>query len=248
MNEILFVQLQPIWPIVNDQSGGWNKTGIFLALLAVCEYSTRDLRGTVPQNQVEVPASAEKRAKEPEDLQKAKSASSTPAMERGVGYLDHWVLSSIGLGGLIFSLHSLLADSGTLVAFAWSGYPISGPLPGFHGYIVLIAIILGIVIANSSIKHISHHPAWMFFGIVSTYVMYHWRDWPGYAGGSLLAMFLSSITPDIIKNAALHGTNSPGKVYFTAWLTVCLFDLAHIWTVAYAFVPAGWLLRERTDM
>lgn len=24
--------------------------------------------------------------------------------------------------------------------------------------------------------------------------------------------------------------------------------LAHVWIVAYAFVPAGWLLRERTDI
>jgi len=236
---------------VNGQSGGWNKTGITLAVLAVWEFATRDSLDPLSHNQEVVPVSPVKHfgtsAESPENVT---SSSTPPAVGAGVGlsWLDHWSLSSLGLGGLIFSLHCLLADSGTLVAFAWSGYPIKGPVPGFHDFLILIAAALGIIVATSRVKRIVRHPVWMIFGVVSTYFVYRRRDWHGFIAGSFLALFLSSLIPEIIRNAALHGKKTPGKVYFTAWLVVCLFDLANVWTVAYAFVPAGWLLRERTDM
>jgi PGAP2IP, second transmembrane domain len=164
------------------------------------------------------------------------------------GILEHWLLASIGLGGLIFSLHCFLADSGTLLAYSWTGYPITGPLPGLHGYLTLMAMTLGVFISSSGVKTVVYHPTWMAFGALSAYFMHQWRDWPGYIAGLCLSTFLSSLAPVIIEVASRHGSHTPGKVYFTAWLVVCALDLANVWTVAYAFVPAGWLLRERTDM
>jgi PGAP2IP, second transmembrane domain len=167
---------------------------------------------------------------------------------RNTGLFEHWAWASIGLGGLIFSLHCFLTDSGTLVAYSWTGYPITGPVPGFHGYLTLMAMALGIIISNSTVKTMVCHPIWMAFGALSSYLMYQWRGWPGYIAGLCLSVFLTSLIPVIIRIVSLHGKHSPGKVYFTAWLVVCLLDFANVWTVAYAFVPAGWLLRERTDM
>lgn len=168
---------------------------------------------------------------------------------RCTALFEHWLLASISLGGLIFSLQCLLTDSGTLIAYSWTGYPVTGPLPGLHGYLTLMAMGLGALISNSNnMKHIVCHPIWMVFGALSCYLMYHWRDWPGYISGLCLSVFLTSLIPIVIELASLHGSHSPGKIYFTAWLVVCILDLANVWTVAYAFVPAGWLLRERTDM
>lgn len=164
------------------------------------------------------------------------------------GVLDHWSMASISLGGLIFSLHCFLTDSGTLLAYSWTGYPITGPLPGLHGYMTLMAMALGIFIASSSMKNVVYHPIWLAFGALSASFMYQWRDWPGYVAGFCLSTFLSSLVPVIIELSSRHGNHAPGKVYFVAWLVVCVLDLANVWTVAYAFVPAGWLLRERTDM
>jgi hypothetical protein len=76
--------------------------------------------------------------------------------------------------------------------------------------------------------------------------MYAYKHWLGYAGGFNVAIFLMSITPGVVHRAGL--TSNVGKSFFTTWLLVCLFDLAHVWTVAYAFVPGGVYLRERTDL
>ena len=55
-----------------------------------------------------------------------------------------------------------------------------------------------------------------------------------------------SIIPQTLKQAA----RSPfvGRTYFTAFLVTVVLYLANVWTVAYAFVPDGELLRERTDL
>lgn len=221
---------------MDSQSGGWNKLGIFLAVLAVQDYAMRDLPVKTTQSQKAGTISSER------------LIDSSSNVTRHTSLFEHWSLASLGLGGLIFSLHCLLTDSGTLIAYSWTGYPVTGPLPGLHGYLTLMAMGVGVLISNSNVKHIVYHPIWMVFGASSTYLMYQWRDWLGYLASLCLSVFLSSLIPATIGLASLHGTHAPGKMYFTAWLVVCLLDFASVWTVAYAFVPAGWLLRERTDM
>lgn len=55
-----------------------------------------------------------------------------------------------------------------------------------------------------------------------------------------------SIIPHVLLYTS--GTSSVTKTYTAAFITVILLYLADVWTVAYAFVPGGDLLRERTDM
>jgi len=212
---------QPVWTIANAQSGGWNKTGIILALLAFWEYSQRE--NTQPQ------ATESK-------------YSEVPSADLGL-----W-LSSAGLGGLIFSLHRFITDPDTLIAYSWTGYPINGPLPGFHGYLTLIAMAIGVTIATTRFRSLVYHPLWMIIGAASSYFLLTLRDWPSYVAGLVLATFLSSLAPTLLSLTAYYGAHYPAKVYFTTWVVAILLDLADVWTVAYAFVPAGWLLRERTDM
>ncbi|KAF8515385.1 Frag1/DRAM/Sfk1 family-domain-containing protein [Hysterangium stoloniferum] len=224
LSKLINHSVNPIWPIVDGKSGGWNKSGIFLALLAVWEYATRDL------------------AENPD-----KAAGNPPSDLKGP-FFNHWFLASTGLSGLLFSLHCFLADSDTLLANSWTGYPLTGPSPGIHGYLTLIAMAVGLFLSSSSLRDVVEHPIWLIYGALSSYFMYRWKNWPGYFAGLCLATFLSSLVPTMLRNAAFYGKNKPAKVYFTVWLFICLLDLANIWTVAYAFVPAGWLLRERTDI
>jgi hypothetical protein len=78
--------------------------------------------------------------------------------------------------------------------------------------------------------------------------MYQYRDWVGYAGGLNLSIFLMSILPATLQQTTEAAKGGIGRTYFVTFLVVSLLYLASVWTVAYAFVPGGVYLRERTDL
>lgn len=159
-----------------------------------------------------------------------------------------WFPASIALGSLLFTMHNMLSDSSTLVAWSWTGYANGrpkGPLPHLHGFFTLLAqcigLLLPLILSDSSILF---SPVWFVVGCAGAFILYTCRDWVGYAGAIVFAVFLTSITPLLFQKAASVG-NIP-KTYFVAWVVACLFNLASIFTVAYAFVPGGNYFRERT--
>jgi len=205
---------------VNETTGGYNKTGILLALLAVTELSFR----SAPEV-------------------------STP-VQKGPGSKS-WINSGLALGSLIFTLHNLLADSTTLIAWSWTGYPVRGPVPHLHGYLTIMAQCLGLAIPAllpTDLVSIVFHPLWFTYGSVSAYFMYFHRNWVGYFGGLNLAVFSMSVLPMVLSMAADSSNGRLARTYTLAFLVTCLLYLASMWTVAYAFVPGGVYLRERTDL
>ncbi|KDR76390.1 hypothetical protein GALMADRAFT_226084 [Galerina marginata CBS 339.88] len=234
----------PVWPFINHKAGGYNKTGLALALLAVYEYSTR------PQ---------------------VASTSISPSVLTNTKSKYHQqrnpYLAALPLGSLLFSLHNFLSDSSTLIAWSWTGYENRlprGPVPHVHGSLTILAMALGLLIAQVSstskrawIKRALSHPVWFLFGAGSSYVMYTNRDWTGYLGGLGLALFFMSILP-LGFNAAAESAaaavtvmgvdQAVAKTYTIALGVYCVLNLASIFTVAYAFVPGGVYLRERTDL
>ncbi|KAG8748162.1 hypothetical protein FRC10_008895 [Ceratobasidium sp. 414] len=212
----------PVWPIVDDRSGGWNKIGLILALLSLAQFATRPPVTDVPATP------------EPPNTEKQADGSSL------------W-MASVGLGGTWFALHSLFADSGTIVAWSWTGYPAKGPVPGVNSSaITLAALCIGLALSTSSTaSRVVNHPAWLSTGAAACFVMYYFRDWIGHAGGLVYGLFLMSIFPKMVQESAFRGG---ALVYFTAWLTTVLLILADVWATAYAFVPGGTYMRERTDL
>lgn len=217
-----------VWPFVHGASGGYNKTGLALACLAIYDFYTRRNNPAVSERQEEV-----------------KSASVAPLPAR-----KHSILSGFTLGCLIFTLHCFVADSGTLIAWSWTGYPLKGPLPNLHGSLTHVAqafgLLLPILTLNSGSPDFLSHPLWFAYGCAGAYVTYAFRDWPGYIGGMNFAVFLMSIIPLVLGHAARNGHIA--RTYTIAMLTTALFDVINTFTVAYAFVPGGEYLRERTDL
>lgn len=209
-----------VWPFMNEDTGGYNKTGLSLALLAVTELSRR------PTLEVST-------------------------LTRNGSGSRSWVTSGLALGSLIFALHNHLADSTTLITWSWTGYPVQGPVPHLHGYLTVMAQCLGLAIPtllpSAWISTLSH-PLWFVYGSISAYFMYHHRDWVGYFGGLNLAVFLMSVLPTTLSMTAESCHGRLARTYTLAFLVTCLFYLASVWTVAYAFVPGGVYLRERTDL
>jgi hypothetical protein len=226
---VRYLSILLVWPMVTEASGGYNKTGLVLAFLALYEIATR------PSLMCKL------------EEQSAKKASIVPV---STNTDESWLAPAIALGGLMFGLHSLLSDSSTLIAWSWTGYKngrANGPVPNLHGSLTHIAQAIGLFIPVALASHSPTlaNPLWFAFGAASMFVTHKYKNWLGYIGGLSLALFLMSIIPLVLQSAVRGGR--VGTLYFTAWLVYCLLSLASVWTVAYAFVPGGIYLRERTD-
>lgn len=153
------------------------------------------------------------------------------------------VLAGLGLGGLFFGMHSLLSDSSTMIMWVWEGYPVRGPMAVPHGAITIFCMGFGLLLGL-------YYPglvrSWAFYGFGATgaAVLTGFSHWFGYFGGLGIAIYLMAIAPILITSAVRH---PPGRTFFLAFFSYNLMVLAHVWTVAYAFVPGGFLLREHTD-
>lgn len=221
-----------VWSIVDERSGGYNKTGILLFILALWEQYTRN-------------------SGHPSSDRSNKSRTNKSSLSQRPSF-SSWFLPAISLGSLLYTLHVHFSDSAVLITWSWTGYPIKGPLPGLHGYLTLLAqcfgLLLPLVLNELAFTELSTlaNPLWLLFGTISATVMYRYKDWPGYTGGLCFAVWSMSIIPIVFQQAAKN--RHIGRTYFVAWFTAILLYLANVWTVAYAFVPGGVYLRERSDL
>lgn len=90
----------PAWPLVNSSSGGVNLLALLLALASAVERVVSH--------------------------QQAGRAKSVPFVSRTHTSSATTAIAASSLGALIFILHILLSDSGSMIAWTWSGYPVQG--------------------------------------------------------------------------------------------------------------------------
>ncbi|KIY02610.1 uncharacterized protein Z520_01075 [Fonsecaea multimorphosa CBS 102226] len=202
----------PIWPILHSGIGGWNKTGLVIALAAVWRSSRPDAFSGgdyVPPN--------------------AKKGSS--------------LLAGLGLGGLFFTMHSLLSDSSTMILWVWEGFPVRGPLAVPHGAVTIVVMSLGLFLGSALPGFFG---SWTAYGLgaVGAALLTGYSNWTGYYGGLILAFYTMGVAPVLISSAAQH---SPASTFGFGYFMYNIMVLFHVWVVAYAFVPGGPLVREHTD-
>ena len=210
----------PIWPVVNAENGGWNKLGIFLSVLSIL-WSTRQ-----PLPGVGASENATKSGRSP--------------------------LAALGVSGLFFGMHSLLSDSSTMILWVWEGYPIRGPMAVPYGCVTILVMALGLyagvikqIPAAFIYKYISKPKLIIYItGVMGAYFLTSFSNWIGYIGGLYLAFHLMRVAPILLSSAAQH---NPAQTFGLAFLGYNILVLAHVWVVAYAFVPGGPLMREHTD-
>ncbi|KAK0290635.1 Protein cwh43 [Friedmanniomyces endolithicus] len=206
----------PVWPIMNAENGGWNKTGIALFLVAIGRLYLR------------TPAMAANPSSAPKHEKPTKGPSA---------------LASLGFGGLMFALHYLLSDSSTIILWTWSGFPVRGPLAVPHGAWTIATMGLGLMAGLFYPKLVR---TWTAFGIgsVGAAVLTYCENWTGYYGGLAITLYVTAVAPILVSNAIKF---PPGRTFGLGFLVYNFILLFSIWVVAYAFVPGGPLVRERTD-
>ena len=151
------------------------------------------------------------------------------------------VLAGLGLAGVLFGLHSLLSDSSTMIFWVWEGFPVRGPI-AVHGVITLLLMGGGVFhylyLQGKAVN-------WVSFIVLGfgAFLVTSFSHWTGYFGASCMALELVSMSPPLIISAVHHGPLAFGL----GFLIYNIMVLAHVWVVAYAFVPGGPLMREHTD-
>lgn len=203
----------PIWPIMHEANGGWNKAGLGVGLFAIL-ISTRST-----------------------------ASSGADIAAPGPVTKGYSMPASFGLAGILFSMHSLLSDSSTMISWVWEGFPVRGPLAVPHGAVTLLAMGLGLAIGLFS-PGLSR--SWAFYGVgsIGAAILTTQSHWSGYFGGLVIAIYTMAAAPALISHATRH---SPAKTFGLGFLVYNFMVLFHVWVVAYAFVPGGPLVRERTD-
>ena len=200
----------PVWPIMHAENGGWNKTGVGLAIISILISTRRptDNRGGLQSGGVPHGSAA---------------------------------LAGLGLGGLFFGMHSLLSDSSTMILWVWEGYPVRGPIAA-NGVLTLLAMGGGIAHALWLQDMAANWISVALLGL-GAYLVTSYSYWIGYLGAILMATELMSLAFPLISSGARSGPVAFGL----GFLVYNILVLAHVWVVAYAFVPGGPLLREHTD-
>ncbi|KAF2685590.1 calcofluor white hypersensitive protein [Lentithecium fluviatile CBS 122367] len=152
-------------------------------------------------------------------------------------------LTSLGVAGLLFAMHSLLSDSSTMILWVWDGYPVRGPLAVPHGACTLLVIGIGLI---HGLFAPTFARSWAFYGIgsIGAAILTTSKHWYGYYGALVLAFYVMSVAPILLNHAVRHG---PARTFALTFLFYNILVLAHVWVVAYAFVPGGPLMREHTD-
>ncbi|RDL31867.1 uncharacterized protein BP5553_09269 [Venustampulla echinocandica] len=153
------------------------------------------------------------------------------------------VLAGLGIGGLFFALHSLLSDSSTMILWVWEGYPIRGPISAPHGALTIFAMAIGLIVG---LFQESLARSWTLYGVgcIGAALLTTSSNWRGFYGALILAAYLMAVSIPLISSAA---KKSPATSFGFGYLVYNFMALFHVWVVAYAFVPGGPLVRERTD-
>ncbi|KAI9831199.1 MAG: hypothetical protein M1826_003864 [Phylliscum demangeonii] len=130
-----------------------------------------------------------------------------------------------------------------MILWGWEGYPVRGPLAVPHGALTIFAMAIGLALGLS---YQDRTRSWAFYGVGSAAaaIVTRGSSWFGYVGALATAAYLMALSPSLISATARLG--KPATFGF-GFLIYNLLVLAHVWVVAYAFVPGGPLLRERTD-
>lgn len=141
------------------------------------------------------------------------------------------VAIGMGFGSLVHLIHTFATDGGTIISWTWTGFPVTGPT--HSAACLVIAVACAACLA----------PAWWPVGVVGAVVLYRYPDWIGFVGGLALVWYLVAALPGYLRAMSL----CPGAI---GWglLLYCVLGVVSVVTTAYAFVPFGNLVRERTDL
>ena len=212
----------PAWPFMDSTNGGHNAILLALAIVAVAETALRPKHDYLPAIQ---------------GRQGHPVSPNTSATKDEVSG-SFWA-AALGVGALLYAVHTFLTDTGTMIAWGWTGYPITGPMAIPHGCIILITMAFSSLAATRWITF-GYRLSLFLIQCSSAALLYFTVDWCSFIGAIGTALSLPPLAFPLISAAMRH---DPIKVMLFAWLTANVLTFLGVLTVAYAFVPGGKIMR-----
>lgn len=225
----------PLWPIMNDTNGGWNLSALAVGMVYSVYMTSLDP------------------AEERPEIHVSQKTSIFAKIKHGLMFL----LKISSLGALLFSTHQLLSDSTTIIYWGWEGYNTDEPLlfypwNNYAAQFLVSFIFFGLIIfyQNTSLNNLFTMKL-LTIAILSssTFILanedfinkknFIYGGIPYFLGIVLSYPFLFSFLFD-----SATSNLETVLIYSLSFFFYILFTLANIWTVAYAFVPYGYVLRE----
>jgi len=185
----------PIWPTMHAENGGWNWTGLLLAVVAVIRTTRRT------SNSTDTAGLSQKSSKQGSSL-----------------------LAAFGLAGLLFGMHSLLSDSSTMILWVWEGFPVRGPLAVPHGSLTILSMSAGLMF-GLFYPAIAGSWTSFGIASIGAAVLTTSSHWFGYYGALILAFYLMAVAPIFITSAARHGPASTFGLGFLVYNVMVLFHV-----------------------
>lgn len=221
----------PFWVFMSDykgngtENGGWNKVGIIIGLMSLFQVGF----GGIKESVLSTPTPGV--ARESEKQQGGRE------ME-----IPSSITTTLAFGTLFFLLHLLFSDAGTLIAYVSTGLSPSllpAPIAMPHGLLTLLALSFGLYLSQTLSRKFLLGTEWYAFALASLAIFVLGKNWTGYLAGLGLGIWTFSVFPSF-----LSGMNGGGR-WAIAMGWYVLLVLGSTFTVAYAFVPFGWIFREK---
>ncbi|KAA1112105.1 hypothetical protein PGT21_022879 [Puccinia graminis f. sp. tritici] len=245
--------LNPMWPIMRKNNGGFHRMGLILGILSsLFLRSGSDMNSESALEEEDSPISdSSPRSSSPAGSSRSSNSADLPPTITLDPHGPVWWRAVAGFGGIMFIIHTLFTDSGTMIAWVWDGYPITGPLPLQQGCWMILAMCIGLFLPLISGDEMLYHPQWLLLGCTSAFGLYSFHGWLGFAAGLILCIFCLSIFPrylqDLVTSSQSGGWWKVAAGFGFGYLIYDMMELCHTFTVAYAFVPLAARFRERTD-
>ena len=152
---------------------------------------------------------------------------------------------AIAFGTVLFWTHTYLTDTESIGRWIVRGVPETGPSSLLGGLIVFFSMLVGTFVGLFQPKFALSREGWLI-GTISIILFYGLPPITAdgaFAAGSLFAFYVCSLWNGVLL--AMQRTRI-AKALFMGMAFFMVLTLMQIYTVAYAFVPFGNILRERT--
>ncbi|XP_072170966.1 PGAP2-interacting protein-like [Diadema setosum] len=154
----------------------------------------------------------------------------------------HWKSVGLGFGSLLFLTHWIFGEVSVVSRWAVIGQPFSGPHPFPAGAAVFLEIITGLLL-STKLDMVTNFLWIWFIGGHTALGLYYFSGFFSFACGLLLSLFVMSTWPEMSDRLT---SCPPFKTLTMAMGTYLVEMLFLVWTVAFNFVPGGYLTREQS--